>query len=301
MRKTKKIWIDGRWRRWDKAQIHLLSHGLHYGSAVFEGIRCYQTDQGLAVFRLNDHLKRLFFSARSLGLNSPYPLAQLSKGVVEAVKINRLQEGYIRPIIFAGYGKMGLSLAGIPVHTAIAVWPWGAYLDQTKGLKVKIVSQIRFHPQSVTINAKISGYYAAAVAISTRVQRQKYDEALLLDSQGAIAEGPGENIFFVKDKEIFTPTTENILPGITRDSVMKMAKSLNLKITEKKIFPEEIGGFEEAFFTGTAVEICPIGRINQWKIGGGRPGPITKQLSQTYSRMVRGKEQRYHRWLTWAK
>jgi branched-chain amino acid aminotransferase len=299
MQKAKKIWFNGRFLDWEKAKIHLLTHSLHYGSAVFEGIRCYQTEKGPAVFRLPEHLERFFFSAKSISMKTPFSKEEIKEAILKTIKINRLKECYIRPIAWFAKG-MGLHTKGIPVQVAIATWPWKAYLGE-KPIKVKISKFIRIHPESTISDAKISGNYINSILASQEAKKAGFDEALLLDYQGYLAEGPGENIFIAKDNQLFTPERGSILPGITRDSIIKIARDLGIKVIEKKITPEELKLADEAFFVGTAVEVCPIKRVDNILVNKGKVGEITKKIRDFYQKIVRGKEKKYLKWLTFVK
>lgn len=310
---TKYIWIDGKFVAFGKSQIHLLNHSLHYGSAVFEEIRCYDTEKGPAVFRLTDHIKRLFHSAYVMGMKISYTPNQIIKTIKELIKKNGLSECYIRPIAFYG-SKMGLLPEGAPLSVAIAVWPWGKYLKKD-AVSIKISNFARIHPKTSFMTAKISGHYANSIMASLEAHSKGFDEALLLDFQGNIAEGPGENIFFVKGRTLFTPKKGTILPGITRGSVMKIARDLGYDIVEKDIKPSEIKNFSEAFFTGTAAEINAIGKIDGKSLDGsnkftagkletrksdGKEGPVTAELKNIYLDAVHGKVKKYGGWLEYV-
>jgi branched-chain amino acid aminotransferase len=297
MEKTKKIWLDGKFIDWDKAKIHILSHTLHYGGGVFEGIRTYKTEKGPAVFRLKEHIKRFFYSAGVLEMKIPFSQSEIKKAVIELIKVNGLVEGYIRPISIFGYGKMGLSPKGAPVKTAIIAWPWKSYLGE-KPVKVKISKYIRLHPKSINVKAKICGHYVNSILASLEAKRNGFQEALLLDYQEFISEGPGENIFMVKKGIIFTPPAASILPGITRDTVIKIAKDLGIKVKEENIKPREIKKADEIFFSGTAAEICPIGQIDNIIINKRRIGPITSRIKNFYQDIIQGKKKKYFKWLT---
>jgi len=297
MEKSKKIWLDGKFIDWSKAKIHVLTHTLHYGSGVFEGIRAYRTDRGPAVFRLNAHLKRFFYSAKCLGMIIPFSQLKLKEAILDLIRINKTNECYIRPIAFYGYRKMGLNPKGAPIRVAIANWPWKTYLGENP-VKIIISKFIRLHPKSVVSDAKVCGYYINSIFASLEAEKQKADEALLLDYQGTLAEGPGENIFLVKNKKLYTPTKVSILPGITRDTVFKIAQDLKMPVKEKKIKVKEIKSADEAFFAGTATEICPIGKVDKILINKGKIGPITKIIREKYQRIIHGKEKKYLSWLT---
>jgi len=299
MEKTKYIWLNGKFVKWEQAKIHILTHALHYGSGVFEGIRCYKTKKEPAIFRLNEHIERLFNSAQVLRIKIPFTKTQLKKAIIELIKINKIEECYIRPIVFYGYGKMGLNPLGAEVNCAVIVWPWGKYLKDK--VKVKISKFIRLHPKSVISSAKVCGYYVNSILATFDAEDSKFDEAILLDYRGFIAEGPGENVFIVKNKIIYTPKLGNILPGITRDSVIKIAKDLKIKVVEKDISVKEFKNCDEAFFTGTAAEITPIYQIDNKVINKGEVGEITKILQERFYQIVHGEDKKYKNWLTYVK
>ena len=288
MENVGKIWLNGEFVDVKNAKVDILSHTLHYGSGVFEGIRAYKTQNGTAVFCLTEHIDRLFYSASCLEIKIPFSKKEIKDAVLETVKINKLEECYIRPLVFLGPG-MGLNPAGIQVNLMIAAWPWGAYLGEGKeAIDVKISKYIRIHPDSTIHDAKICGHYVNSILASLEIKKAGFDEALLLDFEGFVAEGPGENIFIVKDNKIFTPAVGKILKGITRDVVIKIAKEQKIKVVEKKISVGELKSADEAFFTGTAVEICAISKIDETTINKGKTGPITKKIKQSYNEMVRG-------------
>lgn len=298
MQKTKYIWLDGKFVPWDKASIHVLSHSLHYGGAVFEGIRVYETEKGPAIFRLEEHTKRLMYSAKALKMNVPYSEKELNEVTLELVRKNKLKHGYIRPIIFHGQ-KMGLNPIGSPLHIAIACWPWGKYLSEDP-IKVKISSFVRIHPESSVTDAKISGHYANSIMAVLEIAGTKYQEALLLDYKGNVAEGPGENFFMVKDGEISTPSLGTILSGITRSTILQLAKDLKISLKERTIKPKEIFTADEAFFTGTAAEVTPIASIDDHVLNKGKEGPITAQLKKSYMEVVHGRNKKYDRYLSYV-
>jgi branched-chain amino acid aminotransferase len=297
MTKTKYIWLNGKFVRWEKAKIHILTHALHYGSGAFEGIRCYNTKNGPAVFRLKEHIDRLYNSAKSLRMKIPFSKKEFKEAIIKLIKLNKIKECYIRPIVFYGYGKMGLNPKGIPIDCAIIVWPWGKYLKDK--VKVKISRFIRLHPKSVVSSAKICGYYVNSIFAT--FEAQGFDESLLLDYRGFVAEGPGENIFIVKNKMLYTPKLESILPGITRDSIIKIAKDMKIKTVEKDISVKELKNSDEAFFTGTAAEISPIVQINDTIINNGKIGEITKALKEKFYQIIHGENPKYKKWLTFVK
>ncbi|MFH1455051.1 MAG: branched-chain amino acid transaminase [bacterium] len=297
MKGVKKIWLDGKLIDWNKANTHLLTHSLHYGSGVFEGIRVYNTTNGPAVFRLKEHIDRLFYSASVMALKIPFSKNKIREAIINTVKVNSLTEGYIRPLVFFGYGKMGLNPIGAPTNVTIAVWPWGAYLGK-EIIKVKISKYIRPHPQSTVTDAKICGSYSNSILASLDATKNGFDEALLLDYQGYVAEGPGENIFMVKNNKLCTPALGTILGGITRNSIIQMAKDQNIEIKEKKITVKELKSADEAFFSGTAIEICAIEKIDKTIINKGKVGAITKKLKEVYTQAIYGEIKKYSKWLT---
>lgn len=299
MEETKKIWFNRKFINWNEAKIHILAHVLHYGGGIFEGIRAYSTEKGPAVFRLKDHLKRFFYSASQIEMKIPFSKEEIEKAILNLIKINKVKECYIRPIAFFGYGKMGLNPQGSPVNVAIALWPWGSYLGE-EPVKVKISKFIRFHPKSVISEAKICGYYINSIFASLEAKRAGFDEALLLDYQGFVAEGPGANIFIVKNKKLFTPKKGSILTGITRDCIIKIAKDFGIEVKEKRIRVSELKSANEAFFVGTGVEICPIGQIDKTLINKGKIGEITKKIKNFYQKIIHGKVKKYLKWLTFV-
>jgi branched-chain amino acid aminotransferase len=298
METTKFIWADGKMVPWEEAKIHVLTHSLHYGSAVFEGIRFYETEKGPAVFRLTEHLDRLYLSAEAMQMHIPFYKEELRRAILETVKANEIKSGYIRPIAFYGYGKMGLGVVGAPVNVAIAVWPWGAYLGD-RPVKVRTASFIRLHPKSAVMAAKISGYYFNSIMASEEAKRAGADEALLLDWRGRIAEGPGENFFIVRKGKLFTPKLGGILPGITRDSIIKIARDNGIKVKEKNLRMCCVRRADEAFFTGSAAEVTPIASIDGRDIKSSN-GEITKKLKEIYLRAVAGREDKYRQWLDYV-
>lgn len=298
IQEAKKIWLDGKFIDWQEAKIHILTHSLHYGGGVFEGIRAYQTKNGTAVFRLKEHIERLFYSADCLEMKIPFSKQEIEKAVLETISINELKECYIRPLVLFGYGKMGLNPVGAPINVAIAVWAWGAYLGDKETIDVKISKYIRIHPQSTIADAKICGNYVNSILASQEIKKQGFDEALFLDFEGYVAEGPGENIFIVKNNHLYTPSLGTILPGITRDSCIQIAKNLGVSVEEKQITIKELKLADEVFFTGTAVEVCAIGKIDDVVINQGKIGKITKQIKESYNQTVRGEKEKYLNWLT---
>ena len=298
MLETKYIWMDGKLRHWKDAKVHVLTHSLHYGSGVFEGIRYYSTDNGSAVFRLSDHISRLFSSANTINMQIPFSEEEIVAAVIETVRINEIKSGYIRPIAFFGYGKMGLKPEGAPVNVSIAVWPWGAYLGANP-VKIKTSSFIRIHQKSSSTESKITGNYINSILASVEATSSGYDEALLLDSAGKIAEGPGENIFIVRNGALYTPPIGNILPGITRDTVITLAGDADYEVYETPLTLEDIYDADEAFFTGTAAEITSIAKVDNVALKNSN-GTVTKKIRETYLDVVQGKNSDYENWLSFV-
>ncbi len=297
MDSTQYIWMNGKFVPWDKATVHILTHTLHYGCGVFEGIRLYKTANGPAIFRLKEHTKRLFYSAKAMKIEIPYTEDQINRATIETVRKNKLQQGYIRPIVYLGYGKMGLNPVGAPIDVSISCWPWGKYLSEDP-IDVKIAKTVRLDPRSCVTDAKVTGHYFNSIKAVHEIIGTKYKEALLLDFKGNIAEGPGENFFMVKRGIIFTPPLGSILNGITRDTVMKLARDLGLKVVQKTLKPKDAYNADEAFFTGTAAEVTAIRSIDDHVLGDGLIGPVTTVLKQAYMDSVMGKAKRYRKWLT---
>jgi branched-chain amino acid aminotransferase len=298
MRETEKIWFSGELVDWADAKIHVGSHGLHYGTGVFEGIRCYETDRGPAIFRLEDHLRRFENSAQLLYMRLPYSLEELRAAVHETVSVNGLDECYIRPIAFCGYGELGVHTGTNPIEVAIMVWPWGAYLGeegQKKGITAMISSWKRVGPNTIPHVAKATGIYLNSMLATHEARRAGYDEAILLTDDGYVADGPGENVFMVKNEVISTPPlSTSILPGITRETIIQVARDRGYTVEERSIIRPELYLADEVFMTGTAAEVTPVSAVDDQEIGA---GPITLELQKTYWDIVRGKEERYAAWL----
>lgn len=297
---TEKIWMNGRLTDWKNANVHVLSHALHYGSGVFEGIRFYKTKNGAAIFRLKEHVARLFYSARALEMKIPFSQKKVYEAIVATVRANKISEGYIRPLAFFDYGKMGLNPVGAPVSLAIACWPWPSYLGG-KPIRVKTSKFIRLHPDSVVGDAKVCGHYVNSILASLEIKRAKFDEALFLDYRGFVAEGPGENIFFLKKGILHTPKLGSILAGITRTSIIDIAKDLGVKTREGNFKLKDFYSADEVFFTGTAAEIQPIGSLDSKKIKNGKAGKFTQKLRETFFEAVEGEISKYKKWLTFVK
>lgn len=302
LQEVKKIWMDGKFVDWADAKIHILTHTLHYGLGVFEGIRCYKTKKGPAIFRLTEHIDRLFNSAHIVGIESPFSKNDVIKAIRETININQLEECYIRPIIYIGYGNMGINFLGIPIKVAIAVWPWGAYLGEeglSNGIRVKTSSFTRHHVNITMTKAKICGNYVNSQLAKIEAILNGYDEALMLDTNGNVSEGSGENIFLVRKGMIKTPPLTSVLEGITRDSIIELSKFLNIPLKEEPFSRDELYIADEAFFTGTAAELTPIRQVDNRDIGAGKPGPTTKKLQQAFFDVVQGKDEHHEHWLTY--
>ena len=295
---TKKIWLNGKMTDWQNANVHVLSHALHYGSGVFEGIRFYKSKNGPAIFRLREHTARLFYSARSLEMKIPFTQKQVCDAIVKTVAANKIPAGYIRPLAFFDYGKMGLNPTGAKVSLAIACWPWDSYLGG-KPIRVKTSRFIRLHPDSVVGDAKVCGHYVNSILASLEIKKAKFDEALFLDHRGFVAEGPGENIFFLKNGVLHTPKLGSILAGITRESVVELAKKeFGICTREGHFKLKDFYSADEVFFTGTAAEVQPIASIDSKKIAGGKVGEFTARLREKFLAVVAGEIPKYKKWLT---
>ncbi len=300
MDKSTWIWLDGAFVPWDEANVHVLTHTLHYGLGVFEGIRCYRRADGRsAVFRLAEHNRRLFESARILGIEIPFGERELEEACLETVRRNRLDECYIRPLVFLGDGEMGLSATN-RVRVAVAAWRWGAYLGEEgmkRGISVKTSSFSRLHSNTLMSKAKTVGSYVNSILASHEARSGGFQEALLLDTEGFVAEGSGENVFVVRDGVVKTPGGHSILPGITRDAAIRLLRDQGIEVHEERITRDEIYIADEAFFTGTAVEITPIRELDHRRVGRETPGPVTAALQARFFDVVRGKDERYASWL----
>lgn len=301
LEKTKKIWMDGKLVNWDDAKVHVLTHTLHYGLGAFEGIRCYKTPKGSAIFRLDEHIDRLFASAHIFMMEIPYTKKQLKTAIIETVKANKLAECYIRPLVYIGYGAMGLYPKENPINVSIAAWPWGAYLGDEgleKGIRVKVSSFTRHHVNTTMTRAKICGYYVNSQIAKSEAIACGYDEAILLDTEGYVSEASGENIFIVKNNELKTTPLTSILDGITRNSIMKIAADNRIRVSEERFTRDELYIADEAFFTGTAAEVTPIREVDGRIIGDGKRGRITRKLQAIFFDIVKGKNKKYKSWLT---
>jgi branched-chain amino acid aminotransferase len=295
------IWYDGKLVPWRDATTHVLTHSLHYGLAVFEGMRAYKTADGTAIFRLREHTERLFNSAKIFMMEIPYSPEQISDAQREVVRANRLDSCYLRPIVFYGSEKMGVSPKGARVHVAIAAWPWGAYLGEEglhKGIRVKTSSYARHHINVSMVRSKTAGHYVNSILANLEATRDGYDEALLLDTNGFVAEGAGENLFIVRDGRVHEPEMVSGLIGITRRSVIELAGDLGYTVTAMPMTRDDVYLADEAFFTGTAAEVTPIRELDCRPIGAGKRGPITEKIQNLFFDVVNGRAAKYKHWLT---
>ena len=297
------IWYDGKLVPWRDATTHVLTHSLHYGLAVFEGVRAYNTVKGTAIFRLAEHTQRLINSGKIYMMNIPWSKDDLMQAQLEVVRANKLESCYLRPLAFYGSEKMGISTRGATIHVAIAAWPWGAYLGEEgleKGIRVKTSSYTRHHVNSTMPRAKVASTYSNSILANLEVTQEGYDEALLLDVQGFVAEGAGENLFVIKDGKIYEPEIASALTGITRDSVIQIAREFGLEVQAKRMTRDDIYIADEAFFTGTAAEVTPIRELDNRTIGEGRRGPITEKIQKRFFDIVNGRAPEYDRWLAYV-
>ncbi len=297
------IWHDGKLVPWREATVHVLTHSLHYGLAVFEGIRAYRTEIGTAIFRLNEHIDRLLDSAKIYEMKIPYSRQQLIDACGEVVRANKLSECYLRPIAFYGAEKMGVSPVGAKVHVSIAAWPWGAYLGEeglTKGIRVKTSSFARHHINVTMARAKVSTTYANSILANLEATADGYDEGLLLDTDGFVAEGCGENLFLVKEGRVTTPMLTSALNGITWRTVQALCGDLGIPVERTRITRDDVYIADEAFFTGTAAEVTPIREVDRRVIGVGARGPVTEKIQKAFFDVVNGRNAKYHGWLTKA-
>jgi branched-chain amino acid aminotransferase len=295
------IWLDGEMVPWREAKVHVLTHTLHYGMGVFEGVRAYKTDAGTAIFRLQEHTDRLFRSAKILGMGMPFDKQTLNEAQRAVVRENNLESAYIRPMCFYGSEGMGIRADNLNVHTMVAAWSWGAYLGEenmTKGIRIKTSSFTRHHVNITMCKAKANGNYMNSMMALQEAVSCGYDEALLLDAQGFVCEGSGENFFMVRDGVLYTPELTSALEGITRDTVITLARDIGLEVREKRITRDEVYIADEAFFTGTAAEVTPIRELDNRPIGSGTRGPITEKLQSMYFDQVLGRSEVYQNWNT---
>ena len=303
MEKTEKIWLDGKFVPWHEANVHVLTHTLHYGLGVFEGVRCYQIkNKKSAIFRLHEHVDRLFNSAIVLGIDIPFSQKEIFTAIQLVVRKNKLKECYIRPIVFLGDNQMGLNPNGVDVRVAIAAWPWGTYLGDeglSSGIRVRISSFTRHHVNITMTRAKACGHYVNSILAKTEAVRDGYDEAILLDSQGYVSEGSGENIFLLSKGRLKTPALScSNLEGITRDSVFDIAKHLKIEVEEGRITRDELYIADEVFLTGTAAEITPVREIDNRTIGNGKRGKATTRIQKMFFEIVHGNHAKFKKWLS---
>ena len=297
------IWFNGKLVPWRDANIHVLTHSLHYGMAVFEGVRAYKTANGPAIFRLDEHTKRLFNSAKIFQMALPYSYQEVFDAQLEVVKSNQLSACYLRPIAWIGSEKLGISARSNSIHMSVAAWEWGAYLGEdglNKGIRVKTSSYSRHHVNVSLVRAKASGYYINSILANQEVTVHGYDEALLLDTDGYVSEGSGENVFIVRDGVLYTPDLASCLAGITRDAIITIAHDLGIEVREKRITRDEMYCADEAFFTGTAAEVTPIRELDDRIIGEGKRGPVTEKIQTIFFDAVNGKNSHYSTWLTYV-
>lgn len=301
VQRTERIWMDGRLVPWEEARVHVLTHTLHYGLGVFEGIRCYACHDGRsAVFRLQDHVDRLFGSARIAQIPIPYSREEISEAVLEVLRVNGLREAYIRPLVFLGDGEMGLYVEQMRVHVAIVAWPWGAYLGEEglrDGIRAKISSYTRLPVNAFPSKAKICGNYVNSILAKREAKEAGYDEAILLDAEGYVSEASGENVFMVRRGVLRTTPLCSVLEGITRESVIRLARDQGIPVVEERFTRDELYLADEAFLAGTAAEITPVREVDGRPLGEGRPGPITRRLQQLFFQAVRGRLPQYEDWL----
>jgi len=301
--KAKLIWLDGNFIPWDQAQVHIMTHSLHYGLGVFEGIRAYHCHDGrTAIFRLKEHIRRLFDSAHIMQMDIPFSPAAIEAVCSEILWVNDQKEAYLRPLVFVGDGAMGLHPKDNPIRVAIISWVWGAYLGDEglkQGIRAKVSSFARHHVNVMMTSAKATGNYVNSILAKREATSLGYDEAILLDTNGYVAEASGENIFIVRDGAIKTPPVTAVLPGITRDCVITLARDLGIPVIQETFSRDEIYLADEVFLTGTAAEVTPVREVDNRRIGPGHPGPITLKLQQSFFAVVKGQEPRYQRWLTY--
>lgn len=301
--KGEKIWLDGRFVDWDAARVHVLTHTLHYGLGVFEGIRCYRTDDGRsAVFRLQEHVRRLFDSAHINLMRIPFSQAQITEAILETLRANGLAEGYVRPLVFIGDGVMGLNPADNPIRVAVIAWAWGKYLGEEgieRGIRARVSSFQRHFPNAKMTKGKTCGDYVNSILAKREALLDGYDEAILLDGQGLVAEASGENIFVVREGEIATPPLAPVLGGITRATVMELAAEKGMRVVERPITRDELYIADEIFLTGTAAEVTPVREVDRRQVGSGARGPITRALQAAFFDVVAGRDRKHERWVSY--
>lgn len=298
---VEKIWMDGKFVAWQDANVHILTHSLHYGLAAFEGIRCYKGKSGSAIFRLQEHVDRLFDSAHIGLMAMPYDKKQIAEAIIETVRVNRLDACYIRPLVYIGYGSMGVHPGNNPIRVAIAVWKWGAYLGDdalANGMRACVSSFTRHHVNVSMTKGKISGYYVNSIMAKRDAKASGFDEAILLDAEGYVSEGSGENVFIVRKGKLKTTPLTSILEGITRNSVIELARERKIPVVEERFTRDEMYVADEVFVTGTAAELTPVREIDNRVIGTGKPGPVTLALQKAFFSIVRGEDPVHESWLT---
>ncbi|WP_255193332.1 branched-chain amino acid transaminase [Natronobeatus ordinarius] len=299
------IWMDGEFVDWDDAQIHVLTHGLHYGTGIFEGARCYDTEEGPAIFRWDEHVERLFQSAKPYEMEIDHEPEELTEATAELIRRQELPSCYIRPIVFYGYDSLGISPGGCPTRTAIAVWPWGSYLGEDaleNGIDVMVSSWRKHASSQIPTNAKTTGLYVNSLLAGEEARRHGYAEAIVLNKEGNVAEGPGENLFLVRDDELYTPgLSESILDGITRDTAITLARDLGYTVHDNvSISRGELNTADELFFTGSAAEVTPIRKVDNVVIGDGSRGPVTEEIQSTFFEVVERRTDEYDEWFTYV-
>jgi branched-chain amino acid aminotransferase len=297
------IWFDGKMQPWRDTKVHVLTHTLHYGMGVFEGIRAYNTQQGTAVFRLSAHTDRLFNSAHIMRITIPFNREDINQACIDVVADNQLESAYIRPLVFYGSEGMGLRADNLKTHVAIAAWEWGTYLGPEgleKGIRIRTSSYTRHHVNISMCKAKANGHYINSMLALQEAQDNGYDEALLLDNEGYVCEGSGENIFIVRNGIIYTPDRSSALEGITRDTIIELARECDYNVEERRITRDEVYISDEAFFTGTAAEVTPIRELDNRMIGTGSKGPVTSKLQQLYFDCVNGRHKKHNDWLSYV-
>lgn len=295
---TKFVWMDGKLVRWKDAKVHIMTHALHYGSSVFEGLHSYKTGHGTAVFRLNEHMDRFFRSANALSMQIKFTKKELANAAKKLVKINKISDGYVRPLAYYGYGPVGIFPKGIPTNVVLVAIPWEHYYS--KDLRIAASRYIRHSTRSTVFGTKLGGNYANSILAMYEARKKGYDEALMLDYEGYVAEGPAENIFIVKNGNLITPDSRSALHGITRKSILEISRDLGIKAYERKVRLNEVENADEVFFCGTATEIAPVVEVNDKKIGNGKLGELTSRIKNKYMDIVRGKDRKYIKWLTFV-
>lgn len=303
VQKVDKIWLDGKMIPWDQAQVHVLTHTLHYGMGVFEGIRCYECEDGKsAIFRLDEHLDRLYDSAHILLMKIPFPKEELKQACLDIFRVNKLKAGYLRPLVFIGDGAMGLYATDNPIRVAVIAWPWGTYLGDEgvkNGIRTKVSSYTRHHVNITMTKSKAVANYVNSILAKREAMLGGYDETIMLDPEGYVSEASGENIFFVKKGKVFTPPTTSALQGITREAIMILLEEEKIPCEEKLFSRDELYIADEIFLTGTAAEVVPVRELDHRVIGPGKPGPLTQKIQQRFFEVVKGKDEHHREWLSY--